>query len=564
MAIYYVNGSGGDYTWTLGPTINPGSGQTSPAGNDAEDGSLAHPWATIQKCETSGIAGSTIYVAEATYQEAYSAAYALSLAKGHTYQADGEVIVITNPGSPVTTALIRLTGGSTTFKGDFQFSGTDLILCYSSTSSTGFVLQPDSNGDKPTLTQVFSAAAKYMCQSGGGSGQTWNINAHLVADDHQIALFYGQSTAGANTWIIDTCDFAPTTNRGKGIFLAATNSLGSVTIKDCTITIDALAAGVGPINVNAGTWAVTVTGNTISIADTAAVIATGMIHVTDQANVTISDNTLNLNVTTREEVAVTYGIYVYGTTANSLGVPVVTNNVININSVLGIALLVGSNSVPTGSVNLGTAATVTGNQIRGPRYYDPAWVWASGDQHGILVGNLLNPTITGNIILGSYLSTVNKGSVNTVYTAAETSGNLIMDCICGPMVRGVTNAVVKQNMILFPTLSVSGCRGYDIQYNDSVGYNNCDSDNCQVLQNTVVVADGLTAYFGKVSKYDSSDPPDNLVVNLNKYYAENTTNRFVVAAAEEDVADWIARGYDANSTWANQYAPQYLRTRLEL
>jgi hypothetical protein len=106
----------------------------STTGNDANDGSAARPWATIQHSDTAAEAGDTVIVADGTYRGD------LVLKKsGITYRAENKwraKLLGTSSGDG--SAVIKVSGGRIIIQ-DFDITGSDangIILAYSGTSAS--------------------------------------------------------------------------------------------------------------------------------------------------------------------------------------------------------------------------------------------------------------------------------------------------------------------------------------------------------------------------------------------------------------------------------------------
>lgn len=588
MATYYVNGSGGNYTWVAGPA----AGQTSPAGNDSApgDGSIAHPWATMTKAEAAAAATNTVYVAAATYAENDGTFHCLSTAKAITWIADGTVIV--KPYSSTSyCAVIGGTSAATTFNG-FTFDATKVngatnaaTAIHIPTNSTNKVFTNCTAKEAVTQLINFSAAggvtahgltlantgAAIVGINAGAAGASTVTVTGLAATGTYSRLVYVVGDTGAwsftsggtisislNNKVFDFQAGGNWEISGHNVTLAGTPSsflsaatagkTGSITANSNVVTYNGVVSAAPIINVSNGGHNCSFDSNQLT-AKSASQAQTGIYTslASGTPTVSITNNVVDFNGTTSSSTA--FGPIICRS-AGATYAPTITGNTVKTTQTGGFGIQEGTDSDATVLNNLVDGGTISGNFCYGPFYYNRAA--ATNGTHGIEAGWNKNITISKNYINGFGYGVVVKGSIaNSTYTSGGVISNLIVNCSGTAIsaasyirLKGVVSVPVYGNTIYLDAAYLGPGNGFIELTQGDVASDKCTG--CLIKNNIIFGKDGSN--FIKVANDDSTLLVANCNYNLYWNQTSAASADFVYQATTyTSFADWVAAGYDANS-----------------
>lgn len=566
-ATYYVNGSGAQYVGTQG---------TYAIGNDTTGtGTLATPWATIQKSNTSGSNSDTVYVAAGAYAENDGSYGAFVPSKNITWRADGPVTIrsatSTVAAMRVQTAITAsfigpftfdgegtrqscvytATNPNLTFTGPMTFSGTTTVAFSGGTStltltdptiaiSAGVIFSgsiASLSVVRPTINMSGTATNIY---AGSADNQTLSMAGPGVATISGGTSLFVLGGGGTASYTISGMEFNINANVAYLVYGAGAGKTNSIAIRNNQITLNAANTLTNYfIGLLQGSCALEVTGNTINQNNTA--LARTLISVTageatSAHTATISGNTItNLS-------AISSGACAHiavGSNGGTVGFAISGNTDIA-DMAAGYIYSVGSET--TGANDNKLTGMISNNSLYGLNR--STLVNANPTTHGLFVGHNKGIRVTRNLVIGSAYGAVMKHSTAAGGTQGWADYNKFVNCKWGVYSKGYAQLNIANNTI-YSTLGygVSTDFPYGLRIDKNGG---SAAENVNVKNNIIVIGNSDQTVTG-IWLSDAAVPA-GFECDYNGVYFLTANERYGAQSATSyaALANWRTFGYGAN------------------
>jgi len=562
MATYYVNAATGDDGRSTAEAANPNT-----------------PWLTLLGAEAKASGGDTVHVAAGTYKEDHASLHCFYTTKGIEWIADGAVVV-----QSVSTSYLLVAAGDVVASWDgFEFDGednTDTLIYMNTGSNTKswtdcIIKDTSSNGhwfraaaadnsggfDHCTFTNnnaldvaffvylltnftLHSCTITGTCvefiYTGGASGTltvTKNICNVNITNSSKCFVYNSGNQA------VDISDNDVTFTGTPGHFVnIAGATTGAVSIQDNTLD-SAVKIFNNPIQIIAGTHAVTISGNEITI--TATTFIQDVIAVANQPSPIINGN----NIDTRTTASGFRHIRVYSTGVDC-GNPQITDNICYTRCTVSQCILVGADATDAGDNQL-DGAIISGNRVYGGLYYNRSV--GSGSIHGIEYGWNVGAAIHHNYVNGCAYGIVVKGGSEDYQDQNGVYCNLLVNNGCDGFsadsalrLKGVINVPVYGNV--FYSEYAYGSWGGLVNISD--GDNGDDDCTGCLIKNNIFYAPNGSFLINVADDGSSLTAAD---VDNNCYWNDAGSGMDFIEGGTTytNFADWQTAGFDASGFSSN-------------
>ena len=524
--------------------------------------------------EAKASTGDTVRVAAGTYEENDAALHCYYTQKGIEWIADGEVIV-----QSVSTSYLHVAAAAVGATWDgFAFDGEDVTdtLIYTNTGSitktwTNCTIQnPAVNGhwyrsaaadngggfsyctfsannalDSAFLVYLRTNFTLDHCNitgtmaefiySGGASGTltVTNNTAELNITNSSKCFVYNYGNQD-----VEVSDNNVTFTGSPGYFvLVAGSTSGAVSIQNNTLTSEVKIYGV-PIQVIAGTHAVTVSGNSLNI--TSLEFQQDVMCIANQPSPVVSGNII---ITTSTAYNFRH-IKVYST-GTDCGTVQITNNTCYTRCMGAQGILVGADVSGAGDNKL-DGAIISGNRVYGGLYYNRGA--GSGSIHGIEYGWNSGAAIHHNYVNGCVYGIVIKGGSEdyqdqngVYYNLLINNGGSGLSADSALRLKGVKNVPVYGNV--FYSEYAYGSWGGLINISDGDDGDD-DCSGCIIKNNIFYAPDG--SYLIRVANDGSSLTASPVDHNCYWNDAGSGMDFTIGSTTYSSFSAWQTAGYDTN------------------
>ncbi len=345
---------------------------------------------------------------------------------------------------------------------------------------------------------------------------------------------YGVYLTSSGSFTIANNTFTVNSGSPNPMLLATGSASGTLLFQNNTMSINVPTTAGSPIQVDAGTWGTTLSGNTITMQTTGVTANTnGLMYIADQFSPVVQGNTLDTTGTGSLN-----GINVTSQGGGG-GVPRILNNTIRSRSWGGIGITLGRDNSTAGDTKY-NGGIIQGNTIYGPYYYNTS-LNTQVTTHGILFGHNYNGIVQYNTVNGEGYGIVMKS-----IGGSNTSGGVFYNKLInnkgftGVRIKGTANLAVTNNTIYAD--ATTGYSSFDLI---NISINNAGQyGSGAMLRNNILETKGAVS---SLITFDDTTSQAGFTSDYNTIYRTTAGNSAYYDAVYKTFAQWQALGFDTHS-----------------